>query len=241
MSKRFNELEQVQKKLKALVARLPVDDAKTISAALESLQRLGIIQDDLADLADVLEEIDEQYTKDATDNPDQLKLTELVSSIHALGEVSRFLRGRGWSASLERLQVALAQLVVGGPAAAMFHPLKLKGSGRRPDVPTIQAVKGALAGLMYGQQAAGMSRQQAAAWIASNISPELASRISGKPITARMVEEWLDRYGGNSPPDNAGGKAFKVWKTSIEYSPFTKRKFREITERIAQTYPARQS
>jgi hypothetical protein len=52
-----------------------------------------------------------------------------------------------------------------------------------------------------------MSRHQAAKGIADNMSPALASRISRKPITARMVEEWLDRFGGKHAEPNAARKA----------------------------------
>jgi hypothetical protein len=239
MSNGFDELEQLKNELEALLARLPDDGAKTISATVTYLELLDTIQSDFADLVEALEEIDERYTRDATGWPDQM--AELASATFSLAKVSHFLRIRYWSRSLDRLQAALLQLIMGGPAAAMLEPLNIQGRrGRRPDVPSIQSVKGALAGIMHGQQATGMSRQQAAAWIANNISPKLASRISGKLITARMVEEWLDRYGGNRPPDDDGGKVFKVWKQPSD-PPLTKRKFREMTERIAETYPARKS
>jgi hypothetical protein len=238
MSNRFDELEQLKNELKALLVRLPDDDAETINAALAYLELLGTIQGDFSDLVEALEEIDEQYSRNAMGLPDQA--AELASATFSLAKVSHFLRIRYWSRSLDRLQAALLQLIFGGPAAAMLEPLNIQGRrGRRPDVPSIQSVKGALAGIMYGQQATGMSRQEAAAWIADNISPKLASRISSKPITARMVEEWLDRYGGNRPPDDDGGKAFKVWKRPFPHPPLTERKFREMTERIAETYPAR--
>ena len=143
------------------------------------LELLDTIQSDFADLVEALEEIDERYTRDATGWPDQM--AELASATFSLAKVSHFLRIRYWSRSLDRLQAALLQLIMGGPAAAMLEPLNIQGRrGRRPDVPSIQSVKGALAGIMHGQQATGMSRQQAAAWIANNISPKLASRISGK-------------------------------------------------------------
>ena len=43
MSNGFDELEQLKNELEALLARLPDDDAKTISAALAYLELLGTI------------------------------------------------------------------------------------------------------------------------------------------------------------------------------------------------------
>jgi hypothetical protein len=178
MSNGFDELEQLKNELEALLARLPDDDAKTISAALAYLELLGTIQGDFADLVEALEEIDEQYARDAMGLPDQV--AELASATFSLAKVSHFLRIRYWSRSLDRLQAALLQLIMGGPAAAMLEPLNIQGRrGRRPDVPSIQSVKGALAGIMYGQQATGMSRQEAAvSW--SNRPSRLPSKLNGK-------------------------------------------------------------
>jgi hypothetical protein len=241
MSNWFDKLDRLKGKLKALKTRLPKKDAKTINAALECLQRLGTVEGDLADLAQELEEIDTKYAKYGSMGlPDQL--SELASSALTLTAISRFLRIYYWSTSLDRLQAALDQLAMGGPAALMLHPQKIKGRhGRRPDVPNIQSVKGALAGLMHQRQSAGMPRQKAAAWIADNISGKLASRISGKPITARMVEEWLDRYGGISSPDDAGGRTFKVWARPVLEPLSTKKEFYEMTERMARMFPARKT
>jgi hypothetical protein len=237
MSNWFDELDRLKGKLKALRTRLPKNDAETINATLKCLQRLGTVEDDLADLAQELEEIDSKYTSIGL--PDQL--AELASSALTIATISRFLRIYYWSKSLDRLQAALFQLTMGGPAAAMLQPLNIKGRhGRRPDVPDVQSVKGALAGLMHRRQSGGMPRQKAA-WIANNISGKLASRISGKPITARMVEEWLDRCGGSSPPDDAGGRAFKVWARPVVEPLPTKKEFFEMTERMAQMFPARKT
>ena len=73
-----------------------------------------------------------------------------------------------------------------------------KNRGRRADVSSVLVLKGILAGLMHRQQRAGLSRYQAAKWIADNMSPKLASVISRQPISAGMVEEWLDRFGGQA-------------------------------------------
>ncbi len=136
MSNGFDELYELQDKLRALASRVPDDDVKTIRTTLEYLGLLGVIQRDLTDLTDTLEEIDEQYNRDSADFPEQLQRIEIASSTLALKEVSRFLRIRYWSESIDRLEAALSQLIMGGPPAAMFQPQNVKG--RRPDVPAIQ-------------------------------------------------------------------------------------------------------
>jgi hypothetical protein len=63
------------------------------------------------------------------------------------------------------------------------------------------------------------------------MSPKLASVISRQPISAGMVEEWLDRFGGKHAEKNAARKAYLVWSQG-DSSPLTKKLFKTITERI---------
>lgn len=160
---------------------------------------------------------------------------ELVFAIFAINAVSRFLQTRAPSKAIDLLKAALSQ-VLEGSRPAMFR--SRKGSGRRSESPLIHQVKGVLAGLMSVKQKAGMRRDEAAAWIARYIPPELASRLSPKPITTRAVLEWVDRYGGKHPPEDPGGQAFRVW-SGPSPTPLTVRKFKEITRGIAELIPAR--
>jgi hypothetical protein len=167
--------------------------------------------------------------------PGEAGEVDLVTCIFALEAVRRFLvmmmiPGR----SIDLLGSGLTDLLRGSAPPAMFVPRKRKG--RRSDSRDTAAVKGVLAGLMYVQQSSGMDRKSAAAWVARNISHTLAARISGKPITARMVEEWLERHGGNFAEEGPGRQAFQVWKSG---EPFSTEKFREITENIAKLLPVR--
>jgi len=230
----LEELGRVQKRLRSLSKRLRGSDAVLLEQAIEQLEYLEFVQDDIEDLADALEIVDEEHRQGALAFPNQIALIELSSSIRALREIEAFLTVRARSDSIGRLEEALIQLW-GGSRVGMFE---LQGQKGRPrDVPTIQTVKGILAGLMHVKQATGMSRGKAAKWITDNISPALASRIARKPITARSVIEWLDRYGGNHPPDSPGGRAFKTWKNFD--SKLTEVKLQEMTERMARTFPAR--
>jgi hypothetical protein len=133
---------------------------------------------------------------------------------------------------LKELRKALNDLGEGGAPAPMLRPMR-KSQGRRADVSSVLAIKGALAGLMHCKQRDGMTRHEAAKWIATNMSPKLAACISRKPITARTVEEWLDRFGGKHATPDAARKAFLTW--SKDSSSLTKQKFKEITERMATT------
>jgi hypothetical protein len=87
---------------------------------------------------------------------------------------------------------------------------------------------------MHRQQCAGMSRHQAAKWIANNMSPRLAARVSRTPVTARMVEEWLDRFGGKHAEASAARDAYRVWSQPLPF-PLTKQKFRTMTEGLLLT------
>jgi hypothetical protein len=240
MSDWWDQLDRLQKRLEALARRLPARDASLLKLVVEQLEHLEDLQGDLEDLADEFANIDRALSKITEGSPDEANVAELFSATRALEAVSDFLLIRAQSEAIRRLQVALWQLILGGPLPAMFEPEGV--SGRRPDTETMQWVKGALAGFMHFQQTTGgLSRKEAAKWIADNISPKLARRISSRPISGRTVEEWLDRYGGKHPPDDPGGKAFKVWSSRSATWPLTKTKFREITERIATTLPSPKS
>ena len=160
---------------------------------------------------------------------------ELVFAILALDAVSRFLRIHAPSKAIDLLKATLSQ-VLEGSRPSMFRGRR--GRGRRSEGALIHQVKGAVAGLLRVKQDDGMRRAEAAAWVARNIHPELASRMSGKPITSRAVLEWIDRYGGAHSPDDPGGRAFQVWSTPSP-KPLTAQKFKEITQRIAELLPAR--
>ena len=90
--------------------------------------------------------------------------------------------------------------------------------------------------MMHAQQRAGMSRKEASKFLAGNIVPRLAAQLSRKPLKARTVEEWLDRYGGKSGEKGVGRKTYLSWSRG---EPVTAEKLREITERMANTLPAR--
>ena len=114
----------------------------------------------------------------------------------------------------------------------MLWPLTIRG--RRPDVSLVLGLKGILAGLMERKQREGMTREEAARWIADNTPPKLAARISRKPITARSVEEWRDRFGGKHGPQDTARKAYLVW--SQESSQLTKKDFKRISVGLIEVF-----
>ena len=224
-----DDLEKLTRK------KLQGREVETIRAAIERLTRFGEIGVELTILNFELAKIDKVHEVEEANDPYEKGKIELVASALALKEVCSFLSMIAPSHSLTLLQNALAELVLGGAPAAMFAPLN-DLNNRPPDSPSVMAVKGALAGMMHIQQSAGMSREQAAHWIARNISPNLVVRISRKPISARSVEEWLDRYGGDFAANNAGRKSYCTWSRGEAVSAA---KFRDITERMAKELPAR--
>jgi hypothetical protein len=83
-----------------------------------------------------------------------------------------------------------------------------------------------------------MSRQEASKFLARNIAPRLASQLSRKPVTARMVDNWRHKYGGKFADDGVGRIYYEKWS---EGQPVSAQECRQITERMAKTLPARKS
>jgi hypothetical protein len=224
-----DDLEKLTRK------KLQGREVETVRAAIERLTRFGDLVVELTLLNLDLAKIDKVHEVEEANDPYEKGKIELVASALALKEVYSFLSVRAPSHSLTLLLNALGELVSGGSPAAMFAPLN-DLNNRPPDTPSVMSVKGALAGIMHIQQSAGMSREQAAHFIVRNISPNLVARISRKPISARSVEEWLDRYGGDFAANNAGRKSYLTWNQGEAAGAA---KFRDITERMAKELPAR--
>ena len=231
----MNELKLLCDQLEDLALCLDEEDSQVIHRAIDELNFQQIYKDEWDELAWYLERADAEYARWVKEFPDNVHVSELFSALTAVIHVVRFLDRRAPSLSMIRLKAALAALAGGGAPPAMFQPMDMVG--RRPDVGNIQAVKGMLAGLMNVKQAQGLSRHEAAKWIAQNISPALAERISKKPITGRTLEEWRDRYGGDHPPDDHGGHAFKTWSPPL-HRQLTASELRQITEKISEGLPS---
>jgi hypothetical protein len=221
-------------KLKAQQKR-QVNAASSCENILNDIQNLRDLSDTVHDLGIALASIDEESARDVAAFPSQEGRTELAAAIFAIDEVARFLMFRAPSNAIDRLKGALL-LLSQGHRPAMLQ--SVAAGGRVPDGPRIEQIKGMIAGVMHAKQAFGMPRKQAAIWIATHLSPKLGARISRKPITARVVEEWLDRFGGTSPPDDAGGLTFKAWSQPLKRA-LTSAQFRSMTERMSGWFPAR--
>jgi hypothetical protein len=135
--------------------------------------------------------------KDLVDIDTQVKggkLPERTAMIYALWSVERFLRTLGYHGGvLYQLHLDLGALKHGVTAPAL--QADKKAAGRKPDSADVQELKGRVAGIARLQMALGMSRHDAAAWVARNIPRELASRLSSKSvITTRAVKEYMDLY-----------------------------------------------
>ncbi len=212
-------------------------DRKTIAAVLDALREHIRNTEDLRTLGHTLIEIENKHESESEKFRDQLGRVDLGASIMAFEAVTDFLAGRVVSRNLGHLRTALLEIAAGAAPAAIFHPEE-HGKGRRDDAPLVLSAKGMLAGMMELQLSTGMSRQQAAKWIAENVSHELAKRISNKPITPRMVREWRDRYGGASGEKGIARDSYLLWRTHDAVSP---QRLREITEHEAKRLLARKS
>ncbi len=234
-TKKLQDTSAIRRALENLAKKkLKGRDAGIVLAAVDELRFVERIRNDFDSLHDEMLEIEQLHECDLANYPNQLGKVDLAASILALDATCRFFRAKVSHHNLDLLKSGLQELAAGGSPAAMFHPLKK--TGRRGDVPAVMAAKGAIAGMMRALQSSGMSRKNAAKWIVRHISPTLAGRISGKPLTPRMVEEWLDRFGGDFAENNPARKSYKVWSGGEAVDA---KHFREITDRIAKIFPAR--
>jgi hypothetical protein len=237
----LDRLKHPKRGLPALLQGASREGTKTIKEALELLDYFERLQDSVDRLWYELDDNNVLHAKNLERFSGEKDGCDLIAACFAVHAVVNFLRSsptkslttadrRKRFKILDELRQALVDLMEGSGPPPMLRP-QPKDRGRRADVSSVLAVKGVLAGLMTCQQRAGMSRHQAAKWISDNMSPKLASRISRKPITARMVEEWLDRFGGKHAEQNAARRAYLIW--SHDFPGLTKEKFKAITERIA--------
>jgi hypothetical protein len=236
----LNRLDHAKKELAAVLQTAPRKRARGIKEILALLDYFELLQWAVDQLWDDLEDNNVWHADNLSLFSDDKDLCDLIAAVIALDKVIDFLRFSPGMPSindrrkrfkiLHDLRQVLFDLSEGGAPAPMLRPGS-NPSGRPADVSTVLAMKGILAALMHLKQRAGMARLEAAKWIADNVSPKFASRISRKPITPRMVEEWLDRFGGKHAEQDAARKAYLVWS---DYSaPLTKERFRTLTERIA--------
>jgi hypothetical protein len=231
----LRSLSALSNNLRRLAKKARGRDAKTLAAALGVLHEHIKDTTDLRTLGHSLIEIENEHEFESEEFQDQGAQVDLGASILALEAVTDFLSGRVVSRNLDHLRTALLEIVAGAAPAAMFQPEE-HGKGRRDDSPSVLRAKGLLAGMMEVQCSTGMTRQEAAEWIARNVSRELALRISSKPITPRIVEEWRDRYGGAFGEKGIARDSFLLWRAHDAVSP---RRFREITEHEAKRLLAR--
>jgi hypothetical protein len=229
------ELSKLCRRLQSFAnKKLKKRDEEAIHAAIEKLTQFQKLNFDFRQLVVDLQAIDLRHQADAVQYPDQSGEIDLAASTLALYAVLKFLRPIS-SRNLATLQDALVEMISGASPAAMFRPMQRK-RGRRPDALTVTAAKGTLAGMMQSQVSSGMSREEAAIWIVRNISPLLASRISTKVLSPRVVEEWLDRYGGDHAEHNVGREKYLLWR---QHDPVDSKRLSEITHSIGLNMPAR--
>jgi hypothetical protein len=113
-----------------------------------------------------------------------------MAMIYAVDAVNSFLAPE--SKALRLLWHDLQQLRLGRTPEALTA--KEPQAGRKPDSFRVAGLKGRIAGLARLRMASGELRNDAAAWVARKITPQLASKLSSKPIEASTVKEWMDQY-----------------------------------------------
>jgi len=227
-------LSEISAGLRRIAGKLRGRDADAIKAALEALDGFRKITEDLNSLGQQLLDIEDTHKSDTANFPKQIGKADLAACILAMMAVNEFFHLRLSSRILQMLLDGLLEIAIGVPPAVMFHPEDYS-KGRRADSPLVMGAKGAVAAIMHVQQSTGMSRKEAAEWVVGYISPALAARISRKPLTARTVEEWLDRFGGDHAEYNLGRENYLLWTGAPgPYAPVSPQRFREITENLAR-------
>jgi hypothetical protein len=237
----LDRIDRAKVELTAVLEVGPRKHVKGIRDTLALLEHFELLQCAVDQLWGDLEDNVALHADILSGFPDDKNICDQIAAVFALDKVIDFLRfSPGMPSITDRrrrfkiirdFREALFDLSEGGAPAPILQPHG-NNKGRRADVSSVLGMKGVLAGLMHVQQKAGMSRHEAAKWIADNVSPKLAARISRKPITARQVEEWLDRFGGKYAEQDAGRKAYLTWS---QYSGrMTKDLFKTVTERIAK-------
>jgi hypothetical protein len=116
-----------------------------------------------------------------------------MAMMYAVDEVSVFLRSEGvHSKVLYQLWYDLQQLRLGRTPEALTA--KKPQAGRKHDSFKVSELKGRIAGIARLRMASGELRDNAAAWVARKITPQLASKLSSKPIEVSTVKQWMDQY-----------------------------------------------
>jgi hypothetical protein len=117
------------------------------------------------------------------------------AAISALHCINNFLqRTRQFhSRVLHSLLIHLTNVENGARTPELFEPSL--SAGRKSDSSYLQSLKGYLGGIAFVQMEFGMSRDQAASWLARKIPPDLSQRISSKPIRSSTIKEWMAQYG----------------------------------------------
>ena len=232
----------LEDRLREVTRRSAVRDRKTIQEAAVELEALSELDLDVDELELRIKQIEKWRVQEHAKYPDaeNVLATDRLAAAKCLQEIVYFLDKRAPSESVRKLHVALSQLALGGATPPLLQPVKIP-KGRRPDTPQVISIKGMLAAFAACKQREGLTRNQAARWIVANTSPELSRRISEKKISASTVEEWLARYGGEHPPDDHGGAAYRHWTETQDPGPLTKSFFQTLTAYLAEGLPPRKS
>jgi len=118
----------------------------------------------------------------------QLALTEMVAF---------FLDHGIESNPLVRLLSELAALSAGSSPSSILAPAATPH--RRPDPPAIEGIKGRLAAIMESRQEAGLTRKQAAAWVARHLPSGMRKQLGS--VAPATVDSWLVKWGGERAVD----------------------------------------
>jgi hypothetical protein len=206
-------------------------DEELLSALSTHYPAAGSIEQLVAYLT-ILDEMHKRWT---TEHPGGLGVFERAWSLYALNAVLSFLKPCEPEV-LTMLTIALVDVEFGGHPA-IFQPQA--SSRKRPaDSSIVQRVKGYIAGFTHKKQKEGMTLRQATTWVAQNMAPDLARKLAPRGVTQRTVREWVDRYGGEHPPRDSGGRGFKFVDTLPE-SKLTESYLREMTATLARLIPVR--
>ena len=186
-------------------------------------------------LRDGVSKIEKQRQKRIERGDDPTEVDRDTAQLALTGVIEFFLDTRIETKPLIRLLSELVALSAGARSPGMLVPAPTRN--RRPDAPTIEAVKGRLAAIMEFRQQSGDSRKAAGTWVVQHLSSKMKLQLGlAKRAT---VDSWLVKWGGQRGATSGSGREGYLHMRAIlrERKP-TEPQVKRIIETLAKSLPS---
>jgi hypothetical protein len=139
------------------------------------------------------------------------------------------------SKPLVRLLSGLVALSAGASPSGMLMPAVTRH--RRPDAPTIEAIKGRLAAIMEFRQQAGLTRKAAGEWVVRH-TPSTMKRQLGLASRA-TVDSWLLKWGGQRGSTSGDGRdGYLLMRAILQTRNPAELQLRKAVAALARSLPS---